>query len=194
MRRKTEEKLLNGIEKVIEEKRKLSVCALCNAAGLSRQSFYKYFTDLDGFLFWVHTRRVIDSFIRIIDQETDFYRSSFLTLFKMIEKHKLLYREMGLRDDQSRFRKLFIDSGTLFNLKYNSYMNEEKAVRENQINNLNMYFRGFVYYIDDFAHDRLPYDSEAIAGYLVETMPEVLKKWSKEMTLEVDFKAVFEEL
>ncbi|MBQ2752663.1 MAG: TetR/AcrR family transcriptional regulator [Firmicutes bacterium] len=186
MKYKTEKKLLDGVEKVIEKKKKISVITICEEAGVSRQSFYKYFLDIDDFMFWVHQKLFAESFVAIFKNDSGFYLGSFIALFKTLEKHKKLYREMCLQETKNGFKNVFAETGVLFNLVYNSYINKDEKEIEKSRFNLNLYFRGFLFYLEEFVNNRLNYDVETIANYLVETMPYELKKWDFDLAVEPD--------
>ena len=65
-------------------------------------------------------------------------------------------------------------------------MNADKAELERAIFNLNLFFRGYLYYMEEFVNNRLHYDIDTIAGYLANTMPDELKKWDSELSVEAD--------
>ena len=186
MRYSTEKSFIDGLEKIIIEKKKINVMTICEASGISRQSFYKYFIDLDDFMFWVHKKLFIDSFVTIFENQSGFYRGSFVSLFKALEKHKKLYCRLFEQDSRNGFRNIFVETSVLFNLKYNSHMNADKAELEQVIFNLNLFFRGYLYYMEEFVNNRLHYDIDTIAGYLANTMPDELKKWDSELSVEAD--------
>ena len=69
MKNKTEKMFLDGIEKIIVKNKKINVMTICEEAGISRQSFYKYFIDIDDFMFWVHQKLFVESFVSIFKNE-----------------------------------------------------------------------------------------------------------------------------
>lgn len=83
----------------------IKVTEICNAADVSRTTFYHYFDDKNAVLQW-HSNFIYTVGIYEIGRSLNWYEGHYLTT-QMIENHSLLYRAAGESQEYSALRPTF---------------------------------------------------------------------------------------
>ncbi|WP_100066176.1 TetR/AcrR family transcriptional regulator [Miniphocaeibacter massiliensis] len=168
---------INSFKNLMKNKsiRKITATDLINESGLSRQTFYRHFTDMDDFIYFVHNETVSLSLSMV--QNLGISDMTFKFYLQLMLKNKKFYTQVITLDENNPFTKLYFKT-TKENIK--KYIFEEcKDIIDNNEDlkfSLDFYSFGFSYSVLKWIKEKNPSSPEKLSKILIENMPEPLKK------------------
>lgn len=157
---------------------KITVVELVELSGLSRQTFYKYFKDLDDLIYYIHTDNIYISHKLNEKLSKDDY---LLTLyFDLMMENQEFYKHVISSDIDNSFMRLYISKTkeNLLRLMFTDY--NDTILNDVNLNfALDYYSYGFAHMIMKWIISEKPSPSIQLFELLIYNVPNNLKQYSR---------------
>ena len=156
---------------------KITVLDVVNQSGLSRQTFYRYFNDIDDLVYHIHYKNI--SPVYNLTSSLKNNRIIFKLYLDLMDENKNFYQQIISLDEYSTFSKLFYakTKENLFRYMFGNY--KDKIEKDpDLIFSMNFYVYGFTSTILEWLKSNNSVSTEYLTKALVENMPKKLKKFA----------------
>lgn len=157
---------------------KINVTNLVEKSGLSRQTFYRYFDDIDDLIYFIHMENISISH-KVIENFRDNNTAFKLYLDLMMQNQKF-YQQIVSLDQYNHFSRLYFNKTKENLLKFMFENNENILNNKELMFTIDFYVYGFSSVVLEWIRNKIDLNSEELSRYLVENMPENLKNFLPE--------------
>lgn len=172
-------KLADTLENLIKEEgiSKITVSKVVSTSGLSRQTFYNNFQDIQDLLYWTHdayTRNAIDTF-----WENEDFCQAFYTSTSIMREHKVFYQQLIRKEGSNSFQKSFMRQNTdLSKIRIQKVSGREITEKEEFL--LELYWHGAAKMLVNWIFDGMKEEPEELGALFYEALPMPLRQyWPK---------------
>lgn len=154
---------------------KINVKNIVERSNLSRQTFYRYFDDIDDLVYYIHLQNVSISYEIMENFRND--NTAFKLYLDLMMKNQRFYKQIVSLDQYNQFSRLYFNK-TKENLLKFMFHNNETILKDPALKfSVDFYVYGFSSIILEWIRDKIDLNSEELSTYLVDNMPENLKKF-----------------
>ncbi|WP_100066173.1 TetR/AcrR family transcriptional regulator [Miniphocaeibacter massiliensis] len=155
---------------------KITVTDLINNSGLSRQTFYRYFENIDDLIYSIHTKYISIS-LELCDKISIYDTLSKLYLDLMME-HQSFYKKIISLDCKNSFTHLYIKKTKENYIEYIFKDTENTITNDPELMLLlDFYTFGTCCLIFKWLKSENPCSSEVMAKVIYESIPDKLNKF-----------------
>ncbi|WP_100066128.1 TetR/AcrR family transcriptional regulator [Miniphocaeibacter massiliensis] len=155
---------------------KITVSDIVNFSNLSRQTFYRYFNDIDDLIYYIHYKNI--SPVYKLSKSLDDNRIIFKLYLDLMLENKKFYQQIISIDGHSSFTKLFYlkTKENLYTYMFGEYKDKIEEDPE-LLFAMNFYTYGFTITLLEWLKNNNSVTTESLTKSLIVNMPGKLKKF-----------------